>query len=96
MKNCDIFLGQEILLLKEDVSFLDGIDDQFDNFVVPSAPTESNYFEGRSQGGLVLFWHKSLNLYVHIISAEKNYLAASMRYHDFSMCLINIYIYALR
>ena len=38
MKNCDIFLGQEILLLKEDVSFLDGMDDQFDYFVVPSAP----------------------------------------------------------
>ena len=60
LDTCDVLLCQEILLLPEDIEFLNGINPDFININVPSRCSSSVSFDGRPVGGLAIFWRRSL------------------------------------
>jgi hypothetical protein len=92
LSSCDILLCQEIILLPEDVSFIDNIDSEFDSFAVPSNHANSNSFDGRPYGGCALFWRKKRNIDVEICSFGDYFIIASVVHYNYAFCLANIYM----
>ena len=54
-KKCDILLCQEILLLEEDLCFINGLSDDFNTIASPSKVAQSNSHDGRPSGSCAFF-----------------------------------------
>ena len=60
--NCHILLLQEIILLDEDIGFLNEISEDINFIVSPSKRPLSINFDDRPSGGNAVIWKKSLNV----------------------------------
>ena len=90
LKDCDILVLQETLLLAEDSYIIDIIDCNFDSIIMPSKCPASN--EGRPSGGLAILCRRKLNFIVEIVSLHDNYMIVNIQFDSTSIVLINVYL----
>lgn len=92
MNDADILLCQEIILLNDDISFIDSLSDDFKSYSVPSIKINGDNLDGRPSGGLTLFWRKSLNINVNIICSNSHFIIANIIYSDKVFSITNVYL----
>ena len=90
LKDCDILVLQDNLLMAEDSYFIHGIDYNFDSIIMPSKCPASN--EGRPSGGLAILWRRKLNFIVEILSLQDSYMIINIQFDSTSIVLINVYL----
>ena len=62
LKNCDLLLCQEMVLLHENCNILSSFDENFYVLYLACKTADSSSDEGRPIGGFALFYRKSFNL----------------------------------
>ena len=92
LKNSDILLCQEIILLADDCHMLQNIDLTFSVFYVPSTKPNSPLNEGRPIGGLAMFVRKSLGIDVTVVSSEDHFSVCKITCGSYDFYLINTYM----
>lgn len=89
----DIVILQEILLLEEDLHFLDNIDNNFACISRPSRRANSvSGLDGRPVGGLAILYKKTLDFLIKEIVSCDNYLAVVLETEYDKCCLFNVYM----
>ena len=71
---CDNSLLLEILLYEDDISYVSGIDNEFNAHVVSSTCAQSKFFGDSLVGGTALLWRKSINIPVYFKSEHEHYI----------------------
>ena len=92
MNECDVLACQEIILLPDDIYLLDMIDENFMFVAVPSKTPNSDTFDGRPSGGLVIFWRKSLDISVEVVAESDHFQVVIMRIGNEIFCVSKIYM----
>ena len=78
LKKCDVLILQEILLLPDDISFTEGIDENFNVCVIPSKYSQSDFHNGSSVGGMAVFWNTKLQISVNICDPHDHFILANI------------------
>ena len=63
----DIFVLQEHMHLRANVSFIQNAFPNFESFILPATKLDKSVRAGRPSGGLCIFWKKSLNNNIKMI-----------------------------
>ena len=88
----DIICLKETFLPRDNLNFLNQFDENFNYEVTPSVENNSKNCFGRSSGGLVIFWRKSLMHYVCPVNFTDRIMGLKIT-TDFNCCLIlNVYM----
>lgn len=86
----DILVCQEIILMDEDVGFINGLSDEFDNFTIPSK--KSDTLDGRPSGGICIMWRNTLDIDVEIVNEHERYLIANISFKNDNFLIVNVYM----
>ena len=89
--DCDILCIQESLISYSNSYLLNTIDNDFD-FVLNDAVRDLDQFSGRSSGGLIIFWRKSINMRCVPVYLNNRGLGLKLIYGDISYLLLNVYL----
>ena len=87
---CDILCIQESLISNSNSYLLNSIDDDFD-FVLNDAVRDLDQFSGRSSGGLITFWKKSIDMRCVPVVINNRCLGLKLINDDISYLLLNVY-----
>ena len=93
LNNCDILFLQEILLTIDNVDFVEGIHNDFNNVIVPSQVKENTL--GRPQSGLVILYRKFLSKIITPVYFSKHFVAVTLTLSPLTSpdyLLINAYL----
>ena len=91
-KKCDILLCQEILLLEEDLCFINGLSDDFNTIASPSKVAQSNSHDGRPSGSCAVFWRKFISLSISADVIHDHFMLCSVTLGEVSLAIANIYL----
>ena len=92
LRENDIVLLQEIMLIEDDVGILKDIDSNYDFAIVPSKLNSGDCFTGRPVGGLAVFWRRSLSLDVIPVVFNENFLIIKLMHALNVYVICNVYL----
>ena len=91
LKNSDLVFLQETLINKNTSHLLDSFNSEFQWFYAP-AIRNSDSFQGRSSGGLVIFYRKFINVRFSEILSSNRILGIRMQVENSSYIFLNVYL----
>jgi hypothetical protein len=91
VKNNDIILIQEIMLLRNDIDIVSCINENYDFVITASTYNENEICPGRPQGGLIIFFKKTLSRIIKPVSLTNRLLGIKIQNGNDEILLINSY-----
>ena len=88
----DIVVLQEIMLLEDDIGFINNISHNCDFTVVPSKMNSYDGLSGRPIGGLAVLWKRSLCIDVTPVIFNDNFLVFKLVRDHTEFAIFNIYL----
>ena len=91
LSDCDILLLQETILTEIDSYKIDQLSN--DDFLSACVPAVRNIqsFQGRSSGGLAIYWRKYNNIIVTPIFVTNRIMGIEMQFEDIKYVILNVY-----
>ena len=86
----DIFVLQEHMHLRQNVSFIQNAFPNYESFIIPATKLDNRVRYGRPSGGLCIFWKKSLNSNIKMIRHPDSLRVQAISFCD-NYLLINSY-----
>ena len=88
----DIVVLQELMLYMRDLSLLNDIDDNFDNFATVEDDVSDDISEGRPTRGVAVFWRKELSHCVRAVQVNKSLGGIVLSGERGNMLILNVYM----
>ena len=90
LSDCDILLLQETLLNEIDSYKIDQLNDDFLSVCVPAVRNIES-FQGRSSGGLAIYWRKYSNILVTYIFVTNRIMGIKLQFNNINYIILNVY-----
>lgn len=88
----DIILLQELMLLKEDIPFMNTIDNSFDCVACVEDRSNEGIIEGRPSKGVSIMWKKYLSSMVESVFCNDRIVGIKLNSKDKHYFIINVYL----
>lgn len=88
----DIVIIQELLMLREDLPFIDTIDSNFESISYVVDRSEEGILEGRPTNGVAILWRKALSNFIDPLICDDRVIGIVLNSGDRCFLILNVYM----